>query len=109
MSEIRISCFDTALIDYINVYQKSVSAGRSRNFSSSPTNFKVSKKTAMGIYVVTRTLGFASGFLAGNYVVGDFDKKLLERLEEDMRKDEEYFKRSEAILAPLSKLPRSAN
>lgn len=69
----------------------------------------VSKKTAMGIYVVTRTLGFASGFLAGtwsdrdsfillnqllipflfcfvfgqgNYVVGDFDKKLLERLEE---------------------------
>ncbi|KAH0905285.1 hypothetical protein HID58_044788 [Brassica napus] len=91
------------------VYQKSVSAGHRRNFSSSSTKCEVSKKTAMGIYVVTRTLGFASGFLAGNYVVGDFDKKLLERLEEDMRKDEEYFKRSEAILSHLSKLPRSAN
>uniref|UniRef100_M4DY80 Uncharacterized protein n=1 Tax=Brassica campestris TaxID=3711 RepID=M4DY80_BRACM len=91
--------------NFLTVYQKSVSAGHRRNFSSSSTKCEVSKKTAMGIYVVTRTLGFASGFLAGNYVVGDFDKKLLERLEEDMRKDEEYFKRSEAILSHLSKLP----
>ncbi|XP_018460309.1 uncharacterized protein LOC108831246 isoform X2 [Raphanus sativus] len=88
---------------FAQVYQKSVSMGRSRNFCSSPTNFEVSKKRAIANFLVTRTVGFASGFLTGHYLFGDLDKILEERLEEQLREADESLKRREEILALVPK------
>ncbi|KAJ0244635.1 hypothetical protein HA466_0192390 [Hirschfeldia incana] len=88
---------------FAQVYQKSVSMGRSRNFSSSPTNFKESKKETLAIFFVTRTVGIASGFLTGHFLIGDVSKYLDEKLQKDLIKAEEKLRKRDKLLAFVTK------
>ncbi|CAH8315152.1 unnamed protein product [Eruca vesicaria subsp. sativa] len=92
---------------FAQVYKKSVSMGRSRNFSSSPTNSsKESKNIALANFFVTRALGVAIGYLSGHYLIGDLDKICEERMQEDLRKA----RSTTELLTNVSKLSnKSAN
>ncbi|CAN7112926.1 unnamed protein product [Brassica rapa subsp. narinosa] len=97
-----ISLFVRLGLDWTQVRRKSVPMGSTRNFCSSSTHSEESQKIAIVTFVVTRTLGFASGYLIGHYLIGDLDKLYEERMQEDLRKA----KRMEELLANVAKLSK---